>query len=478
MANEIEPAAPLPQSSATSVAKPLSSAELSAELTPKTPPVPQMKPPVIPEPKEQKPSPDRPDYKQAMKDRVMNKQETDGEPIKPEHKKEAPKLEKKPVVSADDAPPPAKADAAPESVPDEHKRVLPHDKPDTARRIKAILAERDAAKAEAAAAKAEYEAAKKAPSTPPEELLKLKQDYDAAQSDLMRYRRLHDIENDKEFAAKYREPVKQVEVAVESSLKKNGFGEPVLDVIRKEGGFAEFSRSNKTFQINEPDPDNEGQTRPVYRTAAEIARNWLNALPAADAELIRASIGKQQLLREEEKNAIAQAQSEAKTYFEGQTAAQRAQAEAAQKAAMATQKEYLESIKVVEEKTDWLKDRPLPENATPEQKAEVDNYNEFTRQMRDRLKKDPTNAKEYVELKLEAAESHHLRRTVGEYEAKIAALEAQLAKSKNALRTTPRGGSILKSDTAPKEKSGIDQNDPTNYRLGLRNRVLSGKNEE
>jgi hypothetical protein len=478
MANENEPAAPLPPSSVASAAKPLSAAELSAELTPKSPPVPQMKPPVIPEAKKRGPSPDRPDYKQALKDRVMNKQDEEQPPAKPEPKKEAPKVEKKPVVSSDDAPPPVKAEATPETVPDEHKRVLPHDKPDTARRIKAILAERDAAKAEAAAAKAEYEAAKKAPSTPPEELTKLRQEYEATQADLMRYRRLHDIENDKEFAAKYREPVKQVEAAVEGSLKKNGFSEPVLDVIRKEGGFAEFSRSNKTFQVNEADPDNEGQTRPVYRTAAELARNWLNALPAADAELIRASIGKQQLLREEEKNAIAQAQSEAKTYFEGQTAAQRAASEAAQQQQQATMKEYQEWLKSTEEKTEWLKDRPLPENATPEQKAEVDNYNEFTRQMRDRLKKDPTNAKEYGELKLEAAESHHLRRTLGEYEAKVAALEAQLAKSKNALRTTSKGGSILKSDAAPKDKKGIDQNDPTNYRLGLRARVLAGRDEE
>jgi predicted RNase H-like nuclease (RuvC/YqgF family) len=118
----------------------------------------------------------------------------------------------------------------------------------------------------------------------------------------------------------------------------------------------------------------------------------------------------------------------------------------------------------------------MPDNATEEQKAEIARHNEFNAQLRSRLKKDPTNAKEYGELKLEAAESHHLRRTLGEYESKIAALEAQLAKSKNALRTTPKGGSLLKSDTAPKEKGGLDlgKNESPQERLRMRLRQSMG----
>jgi hypothetical protein len=487
MANEPVQAPP----SSVAPAKSISAAELSAELSaPKAAPAPRApdpRAPELPPVKEQESSPPRPDYRDGLRNRVKEsapKEEAKPEPEKP--RKYLPKAEpvaevaeKKAPVSADDAPP-AKPDPTPDVVPDDHKRVLPHDKPDTAKRIKAILAEREAAQKERDAAKAELEAAKKAPSTPPEELTKLRQEYDAAQSDLMRYRRLHDIENDKEFAAKYREPVKQVEASIEAALKRNKFTDGHIEIIRKAGGLAAFSNSNQSFLFKEPDPNNEGQTRDVYRSAAQVSRDWINALTPADAALVQASLGKQQLLQEEEKNAIAAAQNEAKTYFEGQTAAQRQQAEAATQAQQKTLKEYQDWLKEANEKTEWLKDRAVPDNASEEQKAEITRHNEFNAQLRDRLKKDPTNAKEYGELKLEAAESHHLRRTLGEKDARIAELEAQLSKSKSALRTTPKGGSLLKSDTAPKEKDGINAKDPTNFRDGLRKRMLaaSGSGEE
>lgn len=489
MANE--PTQPPPSS--ISPAKPITQAQLNAELSAPKAPVartPDPRAPELPPVKEQQASPERPDFKQALRDRVKNAAPTEDAKPKEEpprkylpKEKEAPKEtpakeDKKPVVSADDAPPPVKA-AQDAPVPDDHKRVLPHDKPDTAKRIKAILAERDAARQEAASAKAEYEKAKAAPATTPEELTKLREEHEAAQKDLLRYRRLHDIESDKEFAAKYREPVKQVEASIETTLKKNGLTEPVMEVIRKEGGFAAFARSTKTFTVNEPDPDDATKTIPTTRTAAELSRSWLNSMNAADAELVRASLGKQQLLKEEEKNAIAQAQDEAKTYFEGQTAAQRQQAEAAQQAQQKTLKEYQEWLAETEQKTDWLKDKPVPDNATEEQKAEIARHNEFNEQLRSRLKKDPTNAREYGELKLEAAEAHHLRRTLGEKDARIAELEAQLNKQKNALRTTPKGGSLLKSTEAPKEKNsnelGKNESPQERLRLRLRQSMMGGQ---
>lgn len=488
MATEPVPAPP----SSVSPAKSISPAQLQAELSsPKSaPPVartPDPRAPTLPEPKEQKSSPDRPDFKAALRDRVKNaapqedatpKEEPPRKYLPKAEVKEEPKEEKKTAVSADDAPPaPKTAEDTP--VPDDHKRVLPHDKPDTAKRIKALLADKEAARAEATAAKAALDEAKKAPSTPPEELAKLREEHEAAQKDLMRYRRLHDIDSDKEFAAKYREPVKQVEASIETTLKKNGLTDPVMEVIRKEGGFAAFSRSQKTFTVNEPDPDDSTKTIPTSRTAAELSRSWLNSMNPADSELVRASLGKQQLLKEEEKNAIAQAQDEAKTYFEGQTAAQRQQAEAAQQKAQAASKEYQDWVAEAKEKTEWLKDRPIPDNATPEQKAEITRHNEFNEQLRARLEKNPANVKEYGELKLEAAEAHHLRRTLGDKDARIAELEAQLSKSKNALRTTPKGGSLLKSDTAPKETNsnelGKNESPQDRLRSRLRKSMLGGQ---
>jgi hypothetical protein len=476
------PAAPAAPASVAPVAKPLSAAELQREISSPPPverapspaaeraePKEKLRAPELPSIKEDKASPPRPDFKSALKDKVMKKEEA--APVV-----ETPKPEPKKAVSADDAPPPKAETVTDAVVPDEHKRVLPHDKPDTAKRIKAILAERDAAKQEAAAAKAEYEAAKKAPSTPPEELLALKKEHETAQSELLRLRRLHEIHNDPEFATKYREPVKLAEKSIEDTLKRNGLTDPVLKVIQDEGGFSAFSRSKKTFTVNEPGED--GEMKPVSRTAGELARNWLNSLPVADAEQIRASLGKQSLLQDEEKNAIAQAQAEAKTYFEGQTKAQREAAMQAETARNATLKEYQDWLKSTEESTDWLKDRTLPDNATAEQKADIERHNEFNKQLRDRLRKDPTNAKEYGELKLEAAEAHHLRRVNGDKDARIAELEAQLSRAKGAMRTTPKGGSLLKDGGAPAKKDDVDPSNPTgSFLKGLRKRMQAGEDE-
>lgn len=474
------PAAPAPASVA-SAAKPISVADLQREIAPKAQPAPAPQPapepkkaPVIPELKEEKPSPPRPDYKADLRKRVQAKAE---ETAKPEAKKEeapAPKVEKQEVVSTDDAPPVKKE--APKEVPEEHRRVLPHDKPDTAARIKAILAERDAARQEAAAAKAEYEAAKKAPATTPEELKQLKEQHEAAQAELLRLRRLHEIHNDPEFATKYREPVKQAEKSIEETLKRNGLTDAVLKVIQDEGGFSAFSRSRKTFTVNEP--DESGEMKPVSRTAAELARNWLNSLPVSDAELIRASLGKQALLQTEEQAAIQAAQADAKNYFETQTKAQREAQAKAEEMQQKTIAEYQAWLKETEEKTDWLKDRPIPDGATAEQKAEIERHNEFNKQLRDRLRKDPTNAREYGELKLEAAEAHHLRRTLGDKDAEIAALKEQLARAKGAMRTTPKAGSLLKGDGAAPKKDEVNPNDIMgSLKKALRSRVQAGDDE-
>lgn len=444
---------------------------------PELPPEGKLRAPVLPEPKEQKASPERPDFKANLRQRVLEpKEDAPAKNDEPPAKKEAP-APKKETVSADDAPPPAKT--ANDDVPDDQRRVLPHDKPDTAKRIKAILAERDAARQEAATAKAEYEAAKKAPSTPPEELQKLKTDHETAQAELLRLRRLHEIKNDPEFNAKYDEPVKQVDAAIKDTLKKYGFADGTLKAIEDEGGFAAFSRSGKTYNVQEQDPENPGQMRAVAKTAAQLSREWLNGMNIADAEAIKSSLGKQQLLQSEKAAAIQKAQDEAKGYFENQTKAQRDAAALQQESTQKVTREYDEWAKKAEVETDFLKDRVVSETASEAEKSAAAEHNEFNKQLRASLRKHPTTALEYGQLKLEAAESHHLRRAIGERDARIAELESQVKNSKAALRTTPRGGSLLKNDAPPDKAAGaIDPKDPTNFKAGLRRRVLAGGDDQ
>ncbi len=415
--------------------------------------------------------PTLPDFRKKAQEMLKKKAEPEAEGEKPAKEPEA-KVAKPAPVSADDAPPPGKA-AADAEVPEDHKKVLPHDKPDTAKRIKAILAERDAERtaktalqAERDAAKSELEAAKKSGAST-EEIAKLKQEYENTKTDLLRYRRRYELDNDPEFTTKYREPVKAAEKTIEDTFKKYGFAEGTLKTIADAGGFGAFSTSQKTFTVHENDLDNPGKTRPVVKTAAEISREWLNSLPAGDSEAIRATLGKQSLLRSEEQQAIAKAQEDAKTHFENLTKQQREAQESAQADLQKKQQEYESWRTKTETETDWLKDRPIPDNATETQRKEIADHNEFNKQLREGLTKHPTNTAEYSQLKLDAAEAHHLRRTKGQLEARIAELEGQVKKSKDAMRTTPRSGSLLRSDEKPGKAE--DKNaDPTDFRAGLR----------
>lgn len=476
--------APPPPSTVKSAAIPISMAELKTELAGgPTAPAPRPTGPTEAAPRpvdapgpDSKPSSIRENMDKAMAERAKKAQaEAKSEAKAPEKKVEEKKVEAKP---AEVAPEPV---VAKDEVPEDQRKVLPHDKPDTAKRIKAILAEREAARQEAAAAKAELEAAKKAPSTPPEELAKLKAEYEATQGEVLRYRRLHEIEKDPEFAAKYREPVKQIEQTIEATFKKYNLGEETLKSIRDAGGFAAWSESGKVYAVAEPDPENPGQTKQVHRSAAQLLHGWLNGgvLNPVDAEGIKASLGRQQLLKSEEKAAIVKAQEDAKGYFENQTKAQREAAEKAQQTNATMAKEYEEFSKKVETETDWLKDREIPADATAEQRKEMEEYNTFNKQLRDGLKKHPTNALEYGQLKLEAAEAHHLRREKGKLEARLAELEADLKKTRASTRTTSKAGSLM-TGTKAADTTQTDKLPPTDWksRLDAKMAASSGSIDE
>lgn len=465
--------APPPPSSVKSAAQPISQADLARELGNRPPPsAPQPKAEPVTPPVEA-PSPDKPSSFRESMDKAMAAKKAEAISKDDAPPPKAPKAEKKVEAT------PPKADVPPtkdEPVPAEHLRVLPTDKPDTAKRIKAILAERDAARDEAKTAKADYEAAKKAPSTPPEELAKLKADYDAAQNDLLRYRRLHDIDSDVEFKAKYKEPVAQIEKNIEESFKKHGLTEDFIKGIRDAGGFAAWSESGKAYVENVPDLDNPGATKQVTRTAAQLLHGWLNsgAINPVDAEAIKASLGRQSLLRSEEKAAIAKAQDEARSYYENQSKGQREAMEKAQQGQAGMAKEYEEFAKKVESETEWLKDREIPADASAETRKEIEEHNTFNKQLRDGLKKHPTTAAEYGQLKLEAVESHHLRREKGRLEARVTELEGELKKTRAATRTTSKAGSLM---TAP-AKTAEAQDDklpPTDWRSRLDAKMKAGQ---
>lgn len=505
MATSNEPPQPAPPS-ATGGAKPISEAELSRELN--LPPMqirqPEGEPPPVPGKTQQTFREENPvnvtmgddkgnrqteatlpgfrDAAAKMLEKKAKGETTEPEPKKKEAKPKAePAAEQKPKEEAkpkEDTKPTQDTPSLEDEVPEEHRKVLPHDAPQTAKRIKYFLSEK--AKAESAIAdyKKQLEELKAKAPTPAntEEIEKLRGDFQKTQEELTRYRRRYDLENDAEFKAKYHEPINAVENTIETTLKKYGFTDETLKVIKDEGGFGAFSRSNRTFPVEVTDPDDPSQKKTVYQTAAQLSRSWINGMNVADSEEIKASLGKQQLLRSEEQAARTKAMDEANQYFEQTTKAQQEAAAKQQEFQKKSADEYANWLKDAETKHDWLRDVEVPADATPEQKADLEARNEFAKTLREGLSKHPTNSAEYAQLKFSAAEAEYLRRQEKAKDDQIAALQEQLKKAKASMRTTPKAGSILHGGGKPEAKEELA--DPTDFRTALRRGVQKLTNGE
>jgi len=473
-----------PPSSTRPVAAPISREQMASELgkslrppggEPKAPPTPKAEPVHADQPKEYIPKnpqdiPKEPavDFRAGLRDKVMNKEEP------------KPAQEKKPAVSADDAPPPEKPKATEDTeVPEDQRKVLPHDKPETARRIKAILAESKKKDEAMDKLSKELEEARKTAVSKPseanlEEFSKLKEEYGKANDELIKFRRRYEIDNDETFKKTYDEPLSQTEKVIEDTLKKYNLGDATLKAIRDEGGFGAFSRSMKTFPIVQTDADGEKKT--VHITAAELSRSWLNnGLAVADAEFIKSAVGKQALLTEEKKAAVARALDESKQFFETRNKQQAEATEAAKKRDLEMSQGYQNWLKSTTESTDWLKDEAIPENANEAKKTQIQEKNEFNKQLRESLATHPKNQDDYYKLRLEAVESHHLRREMGAQEEKIKSLEAELARVKAGTRTTSKPGSLLTNQGKDEPKpEKVDMNDPmASLKKGLRAKMAA-----
>lgn len=445
--------------STTRPATPISMADLTKELAPKGPsaqppkndaPPPDETPPPEQSQRSSAPTPDpgKP-IMQGLMDNV--KKGMDEKAAKADKPADTPKpVAKKEVVSGDDAPPPEKKDpnAPPKPLTEAELDVQPHDSSRTRERITYLNSERKRIAAEKETLRKEIETLKAQPKTAEntEEVAKLREEHQKLQDEATRLRRRYDWDNDTETKAKYREPIAAADKSIEEALKKNGYGDATLKAIKDAGGFGAFSRSQATYPIEVADAEAEGGKKIVHYRASDLARSFLSRMDVADAELVRQSLGRQELLQSEEKAAIQKAQDDAKNFYEGQTKAQR-EAQTANDAAIKKHAdEYATWSAKTEQETEWLKDRPVPDNASDEQKAQIEEYNKTQKELREGLKVHPKTALEYGQMKLEAAESRHLKRTMAEKDAEIERLTAELKRKSAAQKTTGKGGSLLVKD--------------------------------
>ncbi len=384
-----------------------------------------------------------------------------------------PKPEKEPETKPEpEQKPEAKTD---EEVPSEMMKVLPNDKPMTARRIQQFLKTIEFKDKTVAEKDAIIKQLQEKTSTAggDEELAKIKADLDAKSSELLKYRRRYELDTDPEIKSKFDEPVTQAEGSIKETLAKHGLGDSTWKEIEKHGGFAAFSRSSVTYPVKEYNAD--GQEVIVHKTAAQLAKSWLEAMPVGDTEEVRAALGRQSMTKAEKKRFVEKETAEADKYFKSQEE-QRSRSQQEQAASHEKlMKEFGEWTDNEIKTKDWLKNKDIPPGATSDQKKQVEEENAFRAQLRTMLKNPPTNSPEKVrEVLLGGVEAHYLRKENGNLASRVKALEAELSKIKGGTRTTPKEGSLLSSarkpDANPKNKYNVDIGDAfesaVNARIG------------
>ncbi len=341
-----------------------------------------------------------------------------------------------------------------DDVSDDELKVLPHDKPKTAKRIQALLKKIDAVSATEATTKTELAArdAKLAelekklgevktldPST--EEKIKKQQD------ELAMFRRRYDLDKDPELKTKYDDRIAAAETQIPKIFEKNGATKQLLELIAEEGGWTKFSTSQRLVKLADDS----------MITSAEFADKIVQSLPFQDRKAIDAITVEQIQLKREKDRFVEQEVKTANDYFKKRDEEASRQTEVQQKNIKDAEQVISNWQKEFGEKTPWMKPREIPANASAEDKAAIEEDNKFTAQLQGVVKK-ALNAKDLpsiLEVIQESVSYHNERRENAKLLAKSQKLEAalkakdeELTRIKNAGKTTSKAGSVSGGGTS------------------------------
>jgi len=361
-----------------------------------------------------------------------------------EPKKEEKKEEKKPDVEV----------KSEDDVPEDELTVLPHDKPKTAKRIQALLKKIDTINSESVKTKAEVtekanklaELEKKlneVKTVDPKTDEAVKKQLD----ELAMYRRRYDLEKDPEINTKFNTRIEQSENSIISSLKARNAGEELLALIKSEGGWLNFSNSSKQITLADG----------TIATQAEISERILQALPLGERKSIEAAMVDQINTKRDKDSFFEKEQKTATEYFKNLEEQQKKQVEAQQGQVQEITKKIDGWLKETAEKNEWLKEKPVPDKATPEQKAAIESDNKYTRQLNSLLKKSlqTKDVDESLELVLDSVRYYQERREKTRLADENVKLKADLEKAQSeinkicsASRSTPKVGSINSGGTS------------------------------
>lgn len=354
-----------------------------------------------------------------------------------------------------------KAGGDADEVTDADLKVLPTDKPKTAKRIQTLLKKIDEVNSEATKTKQEAqekaaklaELEKKLAETKAVDP-KVEEERKKQLDELAMYRRRYELDRDPELKTKFDSRIESAETSIMGTLKSNRAPEWLTKAIETAGGWNAFASSSKTISL-------QGEDGTETITAAELADRVLRALPLTDRNAVQAAMMEQIQTSREKDRFLKEEQSKATEYFakrEEQEKQSRQQSEKQIEEAKKTLTEWRSKF----ESEEFLKDKTPPANAPESEKEQAKEWNEFNKQLRKELDKalGANDVKSMLDVIENSVRYHAERRNVGSLQKENEKLRAALAekdreilKIKSAGRSIPRGGSIATAAATPSKES-------------------------
>ncbi len=367
----------------------------------------------------------------------------------------------------------------PDEVPESEMKVLPSDKPKTAKRIQALLKKIDAIESESTKTKTEAteKAAKLAEleaklstvkTADPATEAKVKTQLD----ELAMYRRRYELDKDPEVKTKFDSRLEGAETTIIETLKRRNAGDALLKLINDEGGWQKFSNSGRVVNIS----DGEGGTKPV--TTAELAESILQALPLGERKSVEAAMVEQVQTTRDKERYFKEQQAAAADYFKKRE-------EDGEKARSTHQKMVEENGKFLTEwhkKTlaaDWIKDKEVAASASAAEKAAAEEYNKYNAQMRSILDKGlkTNDLAGMVEVVGDSVRYYDERRTSANLRKELERVKGELDRFKKGGSSVPRSGSIAAgSSSGPVKAKQADSLEEAFSRIE-RGESLDGESE-
>ena len=284
--------------------------------------------------------------------------------------------------------------------------------------------------------------------TSQEEFNKIKDRQEAAEKELLKYRRRFELESDPEIKKNYDDVIKSADEGIIEKLKGH-LSEKTIDLVNKMGGFSAFANSSQMFQVPVTDENGETVSRPI--TASNLARQWLNSLPLTDSKYIEAKMIERVNKSDEKTRRMAELAADAENHFKGQQEAQKKAFEAQQAAGVEASKRYENWAIDWQKKQDWMKEKEGDEE-----------HNKIVNEARQLLVKTVSvkNIDEVTELAGQLASVPYYKSQLARMQKENEELKQKVSGLGQAVRTTPRpGGSSLaaSSRSTSKEKTVKDQ---------------------